>query len=128
MGIFMEQLFSLPKMSPRETCHLSEENRKKKNTIIFLPLSVSASEENPGFPLCLKTPVQAFRHVHQVMGSRGSLVVIFDHVPKEEEKSRWIETTLKVSAERYYLVTKDDPSLLRFTVSFRKLGEGDDRG
>ena len=47
---------------------------------------------------------------------------------KEEEKSQWIETTLKVSAERYYLVTKGDPSLLRFTVSFRKLGEGDDRG
>ena len=47
---------------------------------------------------------------------------------KEEEKSQWIETTLKVSAEWYYLVTKGDPSLLRFTVSFRKLGEGDDRG
>lgn len=60
---------------------------RKKNWASFSwLLPVSAQEENPGFPVCLKTPVQVFRHVHQVMGSRGSQAVIFDHAEKRRRK------------------------------------------
>lgn len=83
MGIFMEQLFSLPKMSPGDMPLRKQKKKKKTHHFpdfhLYLPQRKTWFSTVPkGFHLTWAKNILS-------SDSRGSLVVTFDHVPRKKE-------------------------------------------
>lgn len=84
--------------------HTSFDKKKNNNnwpTFSWL-WSVPAPGEHPGFSVCLTTPVQGFRHVLQVVGSRDPQVVTLAMQQEEEENfsALGLERLLKRSVQK----------------------------
>lgn len=86
-------------------------------------LSVSAPEENPAFPVCLETSVQAFRHVQQVVNSRDSQLWFFHAAEGRRKISVYWDYRgyWKGQCRTVLRMKKGASSLLRFMRSFWKL-------